>query len=181
MWQIRASENLSLHQRKFRPLQSNKFTVTINDAHTLELTAAEIAALDIVPLSDNRSHILHEHKSYHAYIEKVDFLQKQFSVTVNGNTYRIKIADEYETLVNKLGLASANKKKANDLKAPMPGLVRDVKVTVGDTVVKGEPLLILEAMKMENVIRADAVVTIKSIHTAVGDAVDKNQLLIAFE
>ncbi|MBP7272416.1 MAG: acetyl-CoA carboxylase biotin carboxyl carrier protein subunit [Saprospiraceae bacterium] len=63
----------------------------------------------------------------------------------------------------------------------MPGLVRDVKVTVGDTVEKGEPLLILEAMKMENVIRADAVVTIKSIHTAVGDAVDKNQLLIAFE
>jgi biotin carboxyl carrier protein len=62
----------------------------------------------------------------------------------------------------------------------MPGLVIDVKVTEGQTVQKGETLLILEAMKMENVLKAPADVTMKAIKVQKGENVEKNQVLIVF-
>jgi biotin carboxyl carrier protein len=72
-------------------------------------------------------------------------------------------------------------KKVNELKAPMPGLVLDVRVKVGDVIKKGEPLVVLEAMKMENVLKSIADVTIKKIAIEKGNAVEKNQVLIFFE
>ena len=63
----------------------------------------------------------------------------------------------------------------------MPGLVLDVKLNVGDSVEKGDSILILEAMKMENVLKSPAEGVVKSIHINKGDAVEKNQLLISFE
>jgi len=68
----------------------------------------------------------------------------------------------------------------NKLDAPMPGNILDVLVSKGDKVAKGDPLLILEAMKMENVIKAPTDVTIQKINVLVGDNVEKNQTLIEF-
>jgi biotin carboxyl carrier protein len=65
-----------------------------------------------------------------------------------------------------------------DLKAPMPGLVVDIPVKEGDTVSKGDTLVILEAMKMENALKAVADATVKKIAVTKGQAVDKNTLLI---
>jgi biotin carboxyl carrier protein len=62
----------------------------------------------------------------------------------------------------------------------MPGNILDVLVSTGDKVAKGDPLLILEAMKMENVIKAPTDVTIQKINVLVGDNVEKNQTLIEF-
>ena len=63
----------------------------------------------------------------------------------------------------------------------MPGLVLDIPVEVGQEVEKGEGVLILEAMKMENVIKSAGVGTIKAIHIKQGEAVEKGQLLIEME
>ena len=63
----------------------------------------------------------------------------------------------------------------------MPGLVLDVMVAEGDTVEAGTPLLILEAMKMENVLKSEGDGTIKSIKITKGEAVEKRQLLIEIE
>ena len=86
-----------------------------------------------------------------------------------------------DELLKSMGLEGALTPKINDLKAPMPGLVLDVVITAGDNVSKGDTLLILEAMKMENAIKAPADLKIKEIHTATGSAVDKNQVLITFD
>lgn len=67
------------------------------------------------------------------------------------------------------------------LKAPMPGLLLDVKVKPGDEVKKGQPLLIIEAMKMENIIKAPGDATIKDIHVKVGSSVEKDDKLLEFE
>ena len=67
------------------------------------------------------------------------------------------------------------------LRATMPGMVLDVKVKVGDTVKKGDPLLIIEAMKMENVIKAPGDAVIKSIFAQRGKSVDKGDKLLEFE
>ena len=71
--------------------------------------------------------------------------------------------------------------KVSDLKAPMPGLVLSIDVEVGKEVKKGDALLILEAMKMENVIKSPTDGVIKSIAVKTSQAVEKNQLLLNFE
>jgi biotin carboxyl carrier protein len=63
----------------------------------------------------------------------------------------------------------------------MPGMVLDVKVTEGDAVKKGDALLVLEAMKMENIIRSTGAGVVKKIHVKKGVAVEKSQVLIRFE
>ena len=79
-----------------------------------------------------------------------------------------------------MGMISKEIPTINKLDAPMPGNILDVLVSKGDKVAKGDPLLILEAMKMENVIKAPTDVTIQKINVLVGDNVGKNQTLIEF-
>ena len=71
--------------------------------------------------------------------------------------------------------------KGDDLKAPMPGRVLEILVNEGDSVVEGDGLIVLEAMKMENVIKSNREGVLKSIQTTVGDSVEKNAILLSFE
>jgi biotin carboxyl carrier protein len=80
-----------------------------------------------------------------------------------------------------MGLSIASNQAADDVKAPMPGLVLDILVEAGQTIQKGDSLLILEAMKMENVLKATGDGTVKSVIVEKGNAVDKNQVLIELE
>jgi biotin carboxyl carrier protein len=66
-------------------------------------------------------------------------------------------------------------------KAPMPGMVLQVKVAPGDKVKKGQPLLVIEAMKMENIIKAKAPATIKTVHVKNGMSVERGDKLLEFE
>ena len=70
---------------------------------------------------------------------------------------------------------------ARQLRAAMPGLVIEVKVKPGDKVAKGQPLLVLEAMKMENIIKAQRQATIKAVHVSGGMSVEKGDKLMEFE
>jgi biotin carboxyl carrier protein len=69
----------------------------------------------------------------------------------------------------------------NELKAPMPGLVVDFLVEIGQEVQTGDKLMILEAMKMENVIKASGQGIVKKINVIKGQSVEKSQILIEFE
>jgi len=79
-----------------------------------------------------------------------------------------------------MGMMSKEIPKINKLDAPMLGNIINVLVSKGDKVTKGDPLLILEVMKMENVIKAPGDVTIQKINVLVGNNVNKNQTLIKF-
>ena len=89
--------------------------------------------------------------------------------------------DQFDELLKNLGLDKLVSGVAKDLKAPMPGLVLDVLVKPGDSVKKGDSILVLEAMKMENNIKAAADAVIKKIAVRKGNAVEKNQVLVLFE
>ncbi|WP_146088847.1 biotin/lipoyl-containing protein [Neolewinella xylanilytica] len=91
------------------------------------------------------------------------------------------LSDNYDLLVERLGLSVNVEAATNEVTAPMPGLILEVLVEVGQEVTGGTPLLVLEAMKMENVLKADGEGTVKAIRVSKGDAVDKRQLLIEME
>jgi biotin carboxyl carrier protein len=137
--------------------------------------------LDIVPLEDGYFHILKDNKSYKAKLLQADYNTKSFLIRINGVRYSVQLADQYDQLVDRLGLTVAAASQVKDIYAPMPGLVLEISVEVGQEVEEGTPLLILEAMKMENVIKSPGEGIIKSIHIKKGAAVEKNFLLIEME
>jgi biotin carboxyl carrier protein len=137
---------------------------------------------DIQPLGDGHFHIIAgDNRGYRATLIEANYAQKTFSIEINGAIYELQLKDQFDQLAEKMGLGSSSAKKANQLKAPMPGAVLAISTSTGASVRKGEPLLILEAMKMENVIKAPADVVIRAIHVQKGATVEKNQVLIDFE
>ena len=136
---------------------------------------------DVKNIKDNTYHIIKDNKSYNLEVLSVNWDEKTFFVKVNGEKHRFTVKDRFDELLHSLGMDNLASSKVADLKAPMPGLVLEVSVKGGQQVEKGEALLILEAMKMENVIKSPTDGVIKSISVSKGDTVEKNQLILNFE
>jgi biotin carboxyl carrier protein len=113
-------------------------------------------------------------------IEILNQSDKRIDIKINGKKTSVHVKTDLDLMLEKMGMISKEIPTINKLDAPMPGNILDVLVSKGDKVAKGDPLLILEAMKMENVIKAPADVTIQKINVLVGDNVEKNQTLIEF-
>lgn len=105
----------------------------------------------------------------------------RIQVSLQGRRTDVRVQDERALLLERFGLADARDAGALEIHAPMPGLVLRVLVEPGQQVAAGAGLLVLEAMKMENELRAPNAGTIKALHASPGDAVGKNDLLIEFE
>lgn len=137
--------------------------------------------IDRVKSSASNWHILKEGKSYNIEILKIDKVAKQVDLKMNGKLSSVALSDQFDVLLKSLGMDNLAAKKVLELKAPMPGLVLSILVKEGDTVAKGDSLLVLEAMKMENIIKSPTEGVIKKIHALKGNAVEKSQLLISFQ
>ncbi len=161
--------------------ENEKYKLVINDHHEFELTAEDLSATDLLAVGPNQYHIIKDQVSYNLNIKSFDLERKYIVINVDGKDFHVDIKDKYDQLINKLGLSAVTSQVEKDVKAPMPGLVLEVKVKVGDEVKEGDGLLILEAMKMENVIKSSGKATIRSIHIDKGNTVDKGQLLIEME
>lgn len=136
---------------------------------------------DQIEIKPGKFHIIKDRKSFSVEVIGADAATKTFELKVNNNIYKTKVEDRFDLLLQQLGMDNLVGNVAKELKAPMPGLVLKVEVEVGQTVKEGEALVVLEAMKMENVLKSPADVVIKSIGVAEGNAVEKNELLIEFE
>ena len=156
------------------------FKINIGEA-SYELTESDVQNLDLTSTGDSEFHILQNNQSYKVKAIHTDFNNKTMTLEVNGNKYDLKIEDEYDQLVKKMGLSSGGSQKIKNIKAPMPGLILDILVEAGQAVEKGSQLLILEAMKMENVLKAEGEGIVKSIEVTKGAAVDKGQIIIEME
>jgi biotin carboxyl carrier protein len=119
-------------------------------------------------------------RRYEALLLKYDEERKTVTLKINGNKYAVELKDQYDELLEKLGMDSSSEKKVNKVKAPMPGLVLDICVAEGAEVKKGDALLVLEAMKMENILKSPGDGTVMKILVKKGTAVEKNQVLIEF-
>lgn len=138
-------------------------------------------ALDMVRIDDKHFHLIYNHHSYSAEVLSMDATEKVMKIKVNQNIYDLEIRDQYDELLKNLGLENLNTNKIKEIKAPMPGLVLKIVANEGETIKKGENLLVLEAMKMENMIKAPSDVIISKINVKSGDKVEKNQILILLD
>jgi acetyl/propionyl-CoA carboxylase alpha subunit len=125
-------------------------------------------------------HVIHQDKSYRLEIIEAKLSEKIIILKINGNKVQLNIKDRFDEVLEKLGISESAASKVNELKAPMPGLILEIKVKEGDIVKAGDALLILEAMKMENILKSPGEATVKSIKIKKGESVEKNQILIQF-
>lgn len=137
-------------------------------------------AWDLVKLTDRTFHILHRNRSYSAEVLDLNAAEKTVTLRINGHLHQVQLKDRFDRLLEQMGMSSAAAAKVNTLKAPMPGLIVGINVAVGDPVRKGDSLLILEAMKMENNLKAPGDVTVKALRATQGDRVEKGQVLVEF-
>jgi len=135
---------------------------------------------DIKQLNDLLYHVIKKNGSYNAAVVSFDREAKTAEIKVNNNIYTLTAKDQFDVLLDKMGLSSLMAAKISEIKAPMPGMVLKVLVEEGAEVKKGENLFVLEAMKMENIIKSPADVTVKTIKIKPGDKVEKGQILMVF-
>ncbi len=136
---------------------------------------------DNYEVKEGKFHIIKGNRSFSVEVVSADAFNKTFELKVNNTLYKTKVEDRFDLLLQQLGMDNLGSNVASELKAPMPGMVLSIEVEAGQEVKEGEALVVLEAMKMENVLKSPADVVIKSVAVKEGVAVEKNELLIEFE
>jgi biotin carboxyl carrier protein len=144
------------------------------------LVDGEIMDWDLSQISERHFNVIYKGQSINLEIVSMDPESKTVQLKLNNKPCEIQIKDKYDLLLEKLGMNNSHQQAAKDIKAPMPGLIFDIKVKIGDEVKKGDPVLILEAMKMENILKSPGDGVVKTIKIKKGDSVEKNQVLIQF-
>jgi len=104
-----------------------------------------------------------------------------YTLWVDGHRFETEALDERTRAIRDLSAANTGPVGPASIMAPMPGLIVRVNVSVGDRVEAGQGIVVMEAMKMENELRATAAGTVKSVEVAPGTAVEKGMLLVALE
>jgi biotin carboxyl carrier protein len=161
---------------------NDKYNFEISDENASYQVNDQEVCLDIETLTAGRStHVLYNNKSYTIEFVEVNADDKTQTIKVNGNLYTVGIEDKYDLLLKKLGLDMNPANKVQEVKAPMPGLVLKVMVQEGSTVKKGDSLLVLEAMKMENILKSPSDGIVNKVLVTQGDKTEKNAVLIRFK
>jgi acetyl/propionyl-CoA carboxylase alpha subunit len=152
----------------------------VNNKYDFTIDENSEKGIDLIEVKQGIFHIIKDSRSYNAEVIHANREEKSFVIRVNGNKYTVQIKDKYDDLLKELGIDGTSAKKVKEMKAPMPGLVMDVRVQEGDTVKKGDTLVVLQAMKMENILKSPADAVVKKIHIKKDNTIEKNQLLISF-
>jgi biotin carboxyl carrier protein len=102
----------------------------------------------------------------------------EYTLWVDGYRFAAEALDERTSAIRELSKFSAKASGPAPLTAPMPGLIVRINVKAGDRVAQGQGLVVMEAMKMENELRASSTAVVKHVHATVGSAVEKGMVLI---
>lgn len=147
----------------------------LNDKYSVNGTEMSI---DMIKLNNNAYHVLKNNKSYNVEILAADHATKTFTIKINNDLHKVELKDRYDELLSQLGFDKMQTQKVNDVKAPMPGLVKNILVSEGQEIKTGDSVVILEAMKMENVLKSASDAIVKSIKVKIGATVEKNEVMV---
>jgi acetyl/propionyl-CoA carboxylase alpha subunit len=167
-------------------IKRKKYKVEVNESKTHwhvnlqavgeKLETYEISKIDYTKFDDAIS-FLFTGKSY-----MMDVVGNQGGYTIfTGNSYRNVVIHNDESLLHESLKSGSNMADSSKLAAGMPGKISKIFVKPGQRLTKGKPILIMEAMKMENEMRASHDCVIKDIHVAEGASVESGAVLVTFE
>ena len=151
-------------------VNASQYTFQLIDAEDITLNNSDV----------NNQIILDNNKSKLVSVKGADHELKRYQIQIDGRIYQVQISDAVDQQILKMNLKSKKSNQLKELRAPMPGLVRQVNVQVGDQVDAGDSLFILEAMKMENILKSPVNGTVSDIFVKPGESVEKNQSLLSF-
>lgn len=160
-------------------LEELLYEAHINDK-AVNIYKHQLEELDLIA-TPGAYHMIYDNISYVVKVISCDYQNRNITLEINGQLMSIDLRNKTDLTVSKMGLDKISSAKESKLLSPMPGLVLDILVSEGDTVHTGDHLIILEAMKMENVLKANHDSVIKTIQVKKGDSIDKNVVLIDFE
>ena len=158
-------------------IQGTTYTVSLEDRESRVALRIDGRSLEIDVASLHGDHaysLLIDGKSYMAVAANQG---EHREVTVNGVSSAVTVEDE-ELARLRSQVKPRRRVGGDQIKAPMPGRIVSVSVTVGDKVETGQGVVVIEAMKMENELRAHAGGTVREIRVSEGDTVDKNAVLV---
>ena len=143
------------------------------DGHT---TTARIADVEGTPVR-----MLTVGDEVHRIVVRPGGSRGRYTIWVDGFRHEVEALDERMRAIRALADATAGPVGPAPLRAPMPGMIVRVSVQVGDQVVPGQGLVVIEAMKMENELRAASAARVRSVHAHPGSVVEKGALLVELE
>jgi biotin carboxyl carrier protein len=151
-------------------VNASQYTFQLIDADNITLNDSEV----------NNQIILDNNKSKLVSVKGVDHELKRYQIQIDGRIYHVQISDAVDQQILTMNLKSKRSNQLKELRAPMPGLVRQVNVQAGDQVDAGDSLFILEAMKMENLLKSPVNGKVSDVFVKPGESVEKNQILLSF-
>lgn len=157
------------------------FKVKVNGEWSFQMSSETLEDYDQARLTPETFHVIHDAHSFSVEILEADFNAKTYKVSVDGKPFSVSISNPLDQLISAMGFELGSSRNVSNIEAPMPGLILDIPVAEGDDVKEGDALIVLEAMKMENVILSPRDGVIGKIAVEKGTAVDKKALLIEFK
>lgn len=157
-------------------IEPNKMMVSVDGGSAIETLRDE--EIDLSRKVDGTYSLIYNSKSYDVELISADLENKVVVLSLDGVNHTCKISTALDLTIKEMGLLSARSAKLKEIKAPMPGKVLQILVNNGDSIKSGESLLILEAMKMENVIKAPHDLIVKDIKVKLNQAVEKGAILL---
>ena len=159
-------------------IDNQKLNVISNDFTKVKVDG-ENHNCDISQLSEHTYKLVLDNKIYHITTFKVNLGKQAF--LVDGHYFEAKVNTALEDKVSQYLSNNPTNNIREEILSPMPGLILKVYKSVGENINPGEPLILLEAMKMENEIHSPKTGVVKSVEIKIGNSVEKNQLLAIIE
>lgn len=158
----------------------NDRVYTVGKKNDKFLVDQEELEVDLYKRNETNFHIIHRHQSINVEVLSFDPQQKEIEISMKGKIFRAEIFNDQDPLVEKMKAATGNSAFHQKLISPMPGLVQKIFVNEGDRVSIGDSLVVLNAMKMENVLKSPVDGKIVRIAIDEGEQVEKGKVLIQF-
>lgn len=157
-------------------IDEKEFAVDIVDEHHVSINN-KVYEVDFQSISGQPVYsMLIDGKSYEAYVTAGE---DELQVLLLGRQYPVKVEDEREKRLKSSVGGKVQESGEFQLKAPMPGLVVAIPVTDGQQVEKGQVLVILESMKMQNELKSPRAGNIERIKVKAGESVEQRQILLS--
>ncbi|MES2177709.1 MAG: biotin/lipoyl-containing protein [Gemmatimonadota bacterium] len=165
-----------------------KYIVKVGDREVEVLLDADVVTVDGVSYVAHASELegtpvrmVTIGDEVHRVVARRGATRGRYTLWLDGFRYEVEALDERTRAIRELSGAGAGQSGPAPLIAPMPGMIVRIAVQVGDSVQPGQGLVVMEAMKMENELRATTAGTVKAVLAQIGSAVEKGAILLELE